>query len=167
MARAWANVSQHWVVTSSCYNCCGPTVLSAVLANNFSTSTCFAVFKLIKFMCFGSTLIYPHEEFLNPRPLRTHTQSIAGFRTRPANAGTRNPRGLIRPAQDSSTMKSEVWVLFFRMWKIISLSHTIISSCISHTIISSWSWIVQCFLDYESLPTISSKFAKYFLLFFL
>jgi len=24
------------------------------------------------------------------------------FRTRPANVGTRNPRGLIRPAQDSS-----------------------------------------------------------------
>jgi len=39
-----------------------------MLANNFSTSTCFEIFELIKFMCFGSTLIYLHEEFLNPHP---------------------------------------------------------------------------------------------------
>jgi len=41
-----------------------------MLANNFSscTSTCFAIFELIKFMCFGSTLSYPQKEFLNPRP---------------------------------------------------------------------------------------------------
>jgi len=38
-----------------------------MLANNFSTSTCFAIFELIEFMCFGSTLIYPHKEFLIPR----------------------------------------------------------------------------------------------------
>jgi len=83
-----------------------------MLANNFSTSTCFAIFQLIKFMCFRSTLIYPHEEFLIPRPPRskfnphlprTRTESSAGSRTRPANAGTRNPRGLTRPAQDSSS----------------------------------------------------------------
>jgi len=60
-----------------------------MLANNFSyccTSTCFAIIELILFMCFGSTLGYPHKEFLNPRPPRT-----SGSRTRPANAGTRNP----------------------------------------------------------------------------
>jgi len=33
---------------------------------------------------------------------RTRTQSSAGSYIRPANAGTRNPRGLTRPAQDSS-----------------------------------------------------------------
>jgi len=42
-----------------------------MLVNNFSTSTCFAIFELIKFMCFGSTLSYPHKEFFNPRPPRT------------------------------------------------------------------------------------------------
>jgi len=36
---------------------------------------CFAIFKLIKFTCFGSTLSYPHKEFLDPRPTRTRTQS--------------------------------------------------------------------------------------------
>ena len=81
--------------------------------NNFSISTCFAIFELIKFMCFGSAISYPHEEFLiprpprtcnkfNPHPPRTRTQSSVGSRTRPANAGTHNPRGLTRPAQDSS-----------------------------------------------------------------
>jgi len=47
-----------------------------MLANNFRRSTCFANFELIKFMCFGSTLSYPHstlsypqkKEFLNPHP---------------------------------------------------------------------------------------------------
>ena len=39
-----------------------------MLANNFGTSTCFAIYELMKFMCFGSTLSYPHKEFLNPRP---------------------------------------------------------------------------------------------------
>ena len=38
VARVWANVSQQWVVTSWCNNCCRPTVLSAMLANNFSTN---------------------------------------------------------------------------------------------------------------------------------
>jgi len=76
----------------------------------------------MKFMCFASTLSYPQKEFLNPRPPRTRTkcnphpprnkfnphppgtrtQSSAGSRTRSANAGTRNPRGLTRLAQDSS-----------------------------------------------------------------
>jgi len=59
-----------------------------MLANNFSTSTCFAIFELIKFMCFGSTLIYRTKNF--------------STRARPANAGTRNPRSLTRPSQDSN-----------------------------------------------------------------
>jgi len=33
----------------------------------------------------------------NLRPLRTRAHSSAGSRTRPANAGTRNPRGLTFP----------------------------------------------------------------------
>jgi len=32
------------------------------------TSTCFAIFDLIKFMSFVSTLTYLHKEFLNPHP---------------------------------------------------------------------------------------------------
>ena len=39
-----------------------------MLTNNFNTSTYFAIFELIKFMCFGSTPSYPHKEFLNLRP---------------------------------------------------------------------------------------------------
>jgi len=38
------------------------------------------------------------KSFFIPRPLRTHIST--GFRTRLATAGTRNPRGLIRPAQE-------------------------------------------------------------------
>jgi len=34
----------------------------------------FCDFKLIKCMCFGSILIYPHEEFLIPRPPRTRSK---------------------------------------------------------------------------------------------
>jgi len=54
-------------------------------------------------MCFGSTLSYPHKEFrsphppgskFKPHPTSTGTQSSASSRTRPANAGTRNPCGL-------------------------------------------------------------------------
>jgi len=60
-------------------------------------------------MCFGSTLSYPHKEFLNlcpPRPApaacttrtrlaasSTRMQSSAG--SRPANGGTRNPRRIL------------------------------------------------------------------------
>jgi len=58
-------------------------------------------------MCLGSTLSYPHKEFLNPHPHQVHpapaplqvqpasprSQSSAGSRTGLANAGT-------RPAQD-------------------------------------------------------------------
>jgi len=55
-----------------------------MLANNFSTSTCFAIFELIKFMCFGSTLIYPHEEFLILRP-----QQVQPAPPRPAASPTR------------------------------------------------------------------------------
>jgi len=44
-----------------------------MLANNFNTSKCFAISELIKFMCFGSTLIYPHEDFLILRPPRTRS----------------------------------------------------------------------------------------------
>jgi len=36
-----------------------------------------------------------------PSTTRTRTQSSAGSRTRPANAGTRNPHGLTRSVQDS------------------------------------------------------------------
>jgi len=42
---------------------------------NFSISTCFAIFELVKFMCFGLTLSYPHKEFLNPRPTRPAASS--------------------------------------------------------------------------------------------
>jgi len=78
-----------------------------MLANNFSTSTCFTIFELIKFTCFGSTLsTRTNNSSTRARPApsstRTRTQSSAGSRTRPANAGTCNPRGLTRPAQDSS-----------------------------------------------------------------
>ena len=89
-----------------------------MLANNPSAPTCFPIFALIKFMSFGSTLIYPHEEFLIPRSPRTRskfnllpphlaasltrTQTSAGSHTHPANAGTCNPCGLTRLAQDSS-----------------------------------------------------------------
>jgi len=81
-------------------------------AGKYYTSTCFAIFELIKFTCVGSTLSYPLKDFLNLRPPRTRTkynphpprskfnphhpctrtQSSAGSHTRPANAGTRNPR---------------------------------------------------------------------------
>jgi len=55
----------------------------------------FAIFELIKFKCFGSTLSYPHKKFLNPHPPRTRTQSSAGSCTRLANPGTRNSRGTL------------------------------------------------------------------------
>jgi len=71
-----------------------------MLANNFSTCTCFAIFELIKFMCFGSRLSTRTKNFSTRARLapaasstRTRTQS---------SAGARNPRGLTRPAQDSS-----------------------------------------------------------------
>jgi len=69
-------------------------VLSAMLANNFSTTTCFATFELIKFTCFGSTLSYPYNDFLNPRPPRTRSK----FKPHPHAQQC----GLNRPAQDSS-----------------------------------------------------------------
>jgi len=62
-------------------------ILRAMLANNFSTSTCFAIFELVKFMCFDSTFSYRAKNFSS--------------RARPANAGTSNSRGLTQPAQDS------------------------------------------------------------------
>jgi len=75
--------------------------------------------------------IHPILQFENVAPLRvfcppccfilatglTRTRNSAGARTRPANAGTRNPRGLTRPAQDFTTHglvylweKREFWV---------------------------------------------------------
>ena len=90
-----------------------------MLANNFHTSTCCAIFELIKFMCFGSTLKYPHKEFLIPRPPRTRTKynplpPRSKFNTRPPltlTRSTRNPRGLICPAQDSTAEAGcETWV---------------------------------------------------------
>jgi len=59
---------------------------------------CFAIFELIKFTCFSSTLSYPHKEFLNPHPQQVQPAPHAKqcefptSRTRPANAGTCNPR---------------------------------------------------------------------------
>jgi len=51
---------------------------------------------------------YLHKEFVNPLPscskFNPHAYSSAVSRTRPANAGTRNPRGLTRPAQDSNSV---------------------------------------------------------------
>jgi len=44
-----------------------------------------------------STFSYLQKEFLIPRS--PHTRSSAGSRARPANAGTRKPRGLTRSAQ--------------------------------------------------------------------
>jgi len=49
----------------------------------------------VTFTCIGSAFSYPYKEFLISRPPRTPTHN-------PANAGSRNPRGLTRPAQDSS-----------------------------------------------------------------
>jgi len=90
---------------------CRPTVLSAMLANNVITPTCFAIFQLIKFMCFGSTLVTHTRDFstrtrpapnLTPAyPARTYPHSSVRSCTWPANVGTRNPPGLTRPAQDS------------------------------------------------------------------
>ena len=54
-----------------------------MLANNFSTSTCFAIFELVKFMCFDSTFSYRAKNFSS--------------RVRPANAGTCNSR--VSPAR--------------------------------------------------------------------
>ena len=76
-----------------------PTVVSAMLANKFSTSTCFAIFELIKFMCFGSTLSYLHKEFINPLPPCSkfnppRMQSSADSHTHPANMGTRTQANL-------------------------------------------------------------------------
>jgi len=52
-----------------------------------------------------STRARPAPNTTRTRPpassIRTRTQSSAGSRTRPTHAGTRNPRGLTRPAQDS------------------------------------------------------------------
>jgi len=88
------------------------------------TSTCFAIFELIKFTCFGSTLSYLHKEFLNPRQPHTRTKSNPhppcptacstctalhphakqwASHTRPTNVGTRNPCMLTQPVQDSNT----------------------------------------------------------------
>ena len=67
-------------------------------------------------MSFRSTLSYPHKEFLNPCPLPPRskfnphpprTQISAGSRTRPANAGTRNPRGCRTPTR---MRPGQIWV---------------------------------------------------------
>jgi len=73
-------------------NYCRRTILSVMLANHFSTSTCFAIFELVKFMCFGSTFSYRAKNFSS--------------RARPANAGTYNLRGLTQPAQNSTLQSS-------------------------------------------------------------
>jgi len=68
-------------------NYCRLTILSAMLANNFSTLTCFAIFELVKFMCFDSTFSYCAKNFSS--------------RARPANVGTCNLHRLTQPAQNS------------------------------------------------------------------
>ena len=73
-------------------NYCRRTNLSAMLTNNFGTSTCFAIFELVKFMCFNSTFSYRAKSFSS--------------RARSANAGTCNPRGLTHPAQNSILLQS-------------------------------------------------------------
>ena len=62
-------------------------------------------------MCFGSTLVTRTKNFsirarpapnsTRAHPARTDPHSSVGSCTCPANVGTRNPRGLTRPAQDS------------------------------------------------------------------
>jgi len=72
-------------------------------AANLSTSKCFGIFELIKFVRFDSTLSYPHKEFLNPRPPRTKY----------------NPRGLTRPAQHFSAqyhVEYEQWSIEVCGW---------------------------------------------------
>jgi len=56
---------------------------------------CFAIFELMKFMCFGSTLSYPHKEILNPCPPRTKYDLLlshpAASSTYPAHKAVRVP----------------------------------------------------------------------------
>jgi len=82
-----------------------------MLANNVITPTSFAIFQLIKFMCFGSTLVTRTNNFstrtrpapnsTRAYPARTYQHSSVGSCTCPAHVGTRNPRGLTRPEQGS------------------------------------------------------------------
>jgi len=125
-----------------------------MLANSFSTSKCFAIFELIKFMCFGSTHIYRTKNFSSrarPAPAasstrarpaaastRTRTQSSAGSRTRPANAGTRNPRGLTRSAQDSSTYSKHQRIPEFVCTFSSHLGMLMISSCMNTSCKCFW-----------------------------
>jgi len=110
MARVWANVSQQWVVTSKCINCCRPTVLSAMLANNYSTAhPCVLPFlSWLSSRALAQHSSYPLKEFLT-RAARTRLaasstrmQCSAGSRTCPANAGICKLHGLTCPVQDSS-----------------------------------------------------------------
>jgi len=106
--HTWVRIT--WIFSTRVYTLTCTRSCSACRVLSF---TCFAIFELIEFMYFGSTLIYPHKEFLIPRPPRPRskfnlrppprskfklhplrTQSSAGFRTRLANVGTRNPHGL-------------------------------------------------------------------------
>ena len=64
--RAWVTIQFKSVIKESI------TILKYKL--NFSTSRRFAIFELIKFICFGSTLSYPHKEFFNPHLARTRTK---------------------------------------------------------------------------------------------
>jgi len=105
-------------------------------------------------MCFSSTLSYLHKEFLKPRPPRTRTnynphpprskfnphpprtQSSAGSRIHPANASTRNPHGLTRPAQNSSAhLTNEKFLILLphtllTIWKKINQVHFVKNSLI-------------------------------------
>ena len=52
----------------------------------------------VTFTCIGSTFSYPHKELLIPTPPRTSTHT---------SVGTRNPRGLPRPVQDSNVYRDQ------------------------------------------------------------
>jgi len=75
-----------------------------MLAKKFCKSMFFAIFELIKFMCFGQTFSYPHKEFLIPRPPRTrskynphpHTKQY-GFLHPPRKCGYPQPRRVKPP----------------------------------------------------------------------
>jgi len=86
-------------------------------------------------MCFGSTLICPHEEFLIPHPPRTRMQSSAGSPTRPLNAGTRNPRGLTRPSQDSKSSTYHVCLHIVEMSMNLKSSPAYFDKCALQTYI--------------------------------
>jgi len=53
-------------------------------------------------MCFASTLSYPQKEFLNPHPQQVQPAPHSHAKQSGSPQAT-HPRGLTRPAQDSSS----------------------------------------------------------------